>query len=72
MNSSAPLKEAWLTLLFILLLAIAALRYLVPPPVVPTSAPVTDFSAERAIEHVKVIAREPHPTGSIVNGRVRD
>jgi len=71
-NSSAALKEAWLTLLFILLLAIAALRYLVPPPVVPTSAPVTDFSAERAIEHVKVIAREPHPTGSIANTRVRD
>src|SRR6202162_2677639 len=72
MNSSASLKEAWLTLLFILLLAIVALRYLVPPAVVPASAPVTDFSAERAMEHVRVIAREPHPTGSIANTRVRD
>ena len=70
-NSSVALKEAWLTLLFILLLAIAALRYLVPPAVVPASAPVTDFSAERAVEHLKVIAREPHPTGSIANARVR-
>jgi len=72
MNSSASLKETWLTLLFILLLAIVALRYLVPPAVVPASVPVTDFSAERAMEHVKVIAREPHPTGSIANTRVRD
>jgi hypothetical protein len=72
MNSSAALKETWLTLLFILLLPIVALRYLVPPAVVPASAPGTDFSAERAMEHVKVIAREPHPTGSIANTRVRD
>lgn len=72
MDSSAVLKEAWLTLLFILLLAIVALRYLVPPAVVPASAPVTDFSAERAMEHVKIIAREPHPTGSMANARVRD
>ena len=71
-NSSVALKEAWLILLFILLLAIVALRYLVPPAVVPASAPVTDFSAERAVEHLKVIAREPHPTGSIANARVRD
>jgi acetylornithine deacetylase/succinyl-diaminopimelate desuccinylase-like protein len=33
---------------------------------------VTDFSAERAMEHVKIIAREPHPTGSMANARVRD
>jgi hypothetical protein len=72
MNSSASLKESWLTLLFILLLAIVAFRSLVPPAAVPASAPVTDFSAARAMEHVKVIAREPHPIGSIANSRVRD
>lgn len=33
---------------------------------------MTEFSADRAIEHRKVIAREPHPTGSIANARVRD
>jgi len=70
--SSIPLKEAFLTFFFILLLAIIALNYLVPPAAVPASAPATDFSAERAMEHLRVIAREPHPTGSIVNGRVRD
>jgi acetylornithine deacetylase/succinyl-diaminopimelate desuccinylase-like protein len=72
MNSSVSLKETWLTLLFILLLVIVALRYLVPPAVIPASASVTDFSAERAMEHVKIIAREPHPTGSIANARVLD
>jgi hypothetical protein len=72
MNFSASLKETWLTLVFLLILAIVALRYLVPPAVVPASAPMTDFSAERAMEHVDVIAREPHPTGSIANTRVRD
>jgi hypothetical protein len=61
-----------LSFVFILLVAIAALSYLVPPAVVPASAPVTEFSAERAIENLKVIAREPHPTGSIANARVRD
>ena len=70
--SSVSFKEALLTFLFILFIAIVALSDLVPPTVVPASAPVTDFSAERAMKHLKVIAREPHPTGSIAIGRVRD
>jgi acetylornithine deacetylase/succinyl-diaminopimelate desuccinylase-like protein len=70
--SSVSFKEALLTFPFILFIAIVALSNLVPPTVVPASAPATDFSAERAIEHLKVIAREPHPTGSIANPRVRD
>jgi hypothetical protein len=70
--SSVSITEALLSFVFILLVAIAALSYLVPPAVVPASAPVTEFSAERAIENLKVIAREPHPTGSIANARVRD
>ena len=70
--SSVSFKEALLTFLFILFIAIVALSNLVPPAAVPTSAPVTDFSAERAMEHLKVIARVPHPTGSIANTRVRD
>jgi hypothetical protein len=65
-------KEALLTFLFILFIAIVALRYLIPPTVVPASAPATEFSAERAMENLKVIAREPHPTGSTANTRTRD
>ncbi|HWY03555.1 MAG TPA: M28 family peptidase [Candidatus Acidoferrum sp.] len=68
----ASFKEALLTFLFILLMAIVTPSNLVPPTVAPASAPVTDFSAERAMKHLKVIAREPHPTGSTANMRTRD
>jgi Peptidase family M28 len=70
--SSVSITEILLSFVFILLVAIIAVSYLVPPAVVPASAPATDFSAERALENLKVIAREPHPTGSIANARVRD
>ena len=70
--SSVSITEALLSFVFILLVAIIAVSYLVPPAVVPASAPVTEFSAKHAIENLRVIAREPHPTGSIANARVRD
>jgi hypothetical protein len=71
-TTSVSFKEALLTFFFVFLIAIIALSYLVPPAVVPASAPAMDFSAERAMEHLRVIAREPHPTGSTANARVRD
>ena len=43
-----------------------------PPAPVPASAPPTEFSAERALVHVREIAQGPHPTGSPGNARVRD
>jgi hypothetical protein len=49
-----------------------ALHQFVPPAVVPADAPAKEFSAERAIVHLEVIAREPHPVGSPENARVRD
>ncbi len=42
-----------------------------PPPVVPASAPATEFSAERAFQYLPHIARAPHPIGSPENARVR-
>ena len=50
----------------------AALYCLVPPRVVPNTAPSTEFSAERAMKHLEVIAREPHPTGSAANAQTRN
>jgi hypothetical protein len=44
----------------------------VPPAPVPASAPATEFSAERALAHVREIAQRPHPIGSPDNARVRD
>jgi hypothetical protein len=61
------------TLLGLLLLcAISITRVARPPNVVPSSAPDTVFSAERAMRHVEQIAERPHPMGSIDHGRVRD
>jgi hypothetical protein len=49
----------------------ATLYGAVPDPV-PASAPPTEFSSGRALEHVRVIAREPHTMGSPENAAVRD
>ena len=43
-----------------------------PPTAAPLDAPETAFSAERAIEHVAVIAAEPRPMGTTANAAVRD
>src|ERR1051326_171753 len=42
-----------------------------PPAAVPLSAPLDEFSAARAFQHLHVIAQKPHPTGSAENARVR-
>ncbi len=41
-----------------------------PPSPKPASTPETDFSAWRAYEHMKIMAREPHPAGSVANDQV--
>jgi len=35
-----------------------------PPQAAAVSAPLTEFSAERAIKHLSVIAQRPHPVGT--------
>ena len=42
-----------------------------PPRALPSDAPPDQFSAQRALEHLKVIAQKPHPTGSAENQAVR-
>lgn len=42
------------------------------PAVAPASAPQKDFSAERALAHVREIARRPHPSGTRENVEVGD
>lgn len=55
----------------ICLVTLLVLAQMIPPSVVPASAPSTVFSAARAYEHLKTIARAPHPTGSSENAQVR-
>ncbi len=47
------------------------LLQMMPPAVVGRSASPELFSAERAIDHLQVIARAPRPTGSVENQQVR-
>ena len=70
--SRASMVEPLLNLFVISLLTIFALRSLVPPDALPSTAALSVFSAERAVDHLKAVAREPHPTGSAENARVRD
>ncbi len=49
----------------------ATLYGAVPDPV-PVSAPPTEFSSARALQHVRAIAKEPHPMGSPEDAAVRD
>jgi hypothetical protein len=49
-----------------------AIDQTLPPDALPASAPATEFSAERAIEHIKVIAQEPRISGSPGYKRARD
>lgn len=56
---------------FVVLLATVALWGIRPPRPVAASAPETEFSAERALVHVRAIARRPHPAGSSANEEVK-
>ena len=54
------------------LCALLVRRAALPPAPIPASAPATEFSAERAMAHVREIAQRPHATGSADNVRVRE
>ena len=49
---------------FIIVLAILSIRALHAPPPLPATAPENEFSAERAMIHVRQVAAVPHPLGS--------
>ena len=60
-------------ILGIILFAVAiALWQLVPPNVIPTTAPLTEFSADRAMPDLKAISQAPHPIGSAAHTAVRE
>ncbi len=59
-------------MLALLLAVTAGMLQLATPAVAPLTAPPTVFSAARAMQHLAMIAREPHPIGSPANVRVRD
>jgi hypothetical protein len=69
-----PSTLARLTLVVALIAAvwIATLPMTSTPDAVPATAPATEFSAERAMAHLRVVAAEPHPMGSPEHQKVVD
>src|ERR687896_1649650 len=68
-------KHRWIGVVVALVLgALAAVSLLAlePPDPLPSSAPASEFSAERAFSHVERIAERPHPVGSAANADVRE
>ena len=66
--STSPLLAA-LAWCWIFLLAGLAIFGLKAPKTVPANAPQNEFSAQRALAHVRAIARVPHPTGANAEAR---
>ena len=60
---------SWAALLLLTALAVIELK---PPDPVPATASPTEFSAERALAHVRAISRAPHPIGSAANTAARE
>jgi len=60
---------SWFAVFLLVGLALQSLR---PPNPTPIAAPAQEFSAERAKNHVRIIARVPHPIGSQANREVKD
>jgi len=69
---SPMVRLALLTFGFIALLSFVSIYRQRPPAVVPASAPAQEFSAERAMTYLNVIAQKPHPVGSAEHAAVRD
>lgn len=55
----------------VIVLAIIAVRGVKPPAPLAASAPENEFSAYRAIAHVREVARVPHPLGTDADAAVR-
>ena len=70
LSSATPLLAA-LAWCWIFMLAGAAIFALKAPAAAPAGAPQNEFSAQRALVHVRAVARVPHPTGTNANAEVR-
>jgi hypothetical protein len=61
-----------LTFLFLMFWVFVSLYQANPPSAVGASAPVAEFSSGRAMSHIQMLAKQPHPLGSSEHGVVRD
>ena len=68
--AAIPLLAA-LAWCWVFMLAGVAIFALKAPDAVPAGAPQSEFSAQRALAHVRAIARVPHPIGTNANSEAR-
>ncbi|HEY3819412.1 MAG TPA: M28 family peptidase [Polyangiaceae bacterium] len=64
--------RALLVATVLVLAVVAGVAPVAPARAVPASAPANQFSAERAMRTLAVIASKPHPTGTAANDEVRE
>lgn len=67
-----PLARLVLGLVILVAIWVGLAPYTAAPAVVPADAPAHQFSAERAMADLAVVAAEPHPIGSARQAIVRD
>lgn len=72
MPESAPASRPAVGLLAAVAAAVFSLYDLRPPAPLAVTAAANQFSAERAMDHIRRIAVAPHPSGSPANTAVRD
>ncbi len=63
-GSTRPSTAAWIPWLIVLLFAAVGYTSVRAPTPPGDDAPSTDFSTDRALIHIRTIARQPHPMGS--------
>ena len=76
-TSSSSASENRISLLhtvaaFALIFGAAVCAYVMqlPPSPKPASVPISEFSAERALKHLRAVASETHPAGSFADDRL--
>ena len=52
------------SIVLVIVAAVLVVYQLTPPRTAAVNAPVTEFSSERALKHLAVIAQRPHPVGT--------
>jgi len=70
-QSLKPVRASFF-LVGVLVLVSIGVVHTYPPKPLSLSAPLSGFSAARAMAHVSILGAKPHPTGSRENNEIRD
>jgi hypothetical protein len=65
-------EKAFLVFFTLVSVTLVTVVQSIAPSPLPANAPAAEFSEERAIEHIRVIAAQPRPTGSLAYDTARN